>query len=135
MNRIRKEDEAKEAATGCIGGLILLACIAAFVWWVFGSIFVGPDENVEEQAAKELTQKAQTDATLDRMAKAADEPCRDHGLYFFRVLGAWYSTCGTGCAGIPASDMYPRSILRILEDHSVRGRMTMLELRQLVGQC
>ena len=140
--RIRKEEEAKENARelgrGCIGVLILVGCVVGFVWWVTSGV---PEKEATKEARrkaiKESAQRltAQTDATFNRLAKSADNPCRDHGLYFFRSLGTWYMTCGEGCAGVPADSLYPPAVLKLLDEYSVRKRMTMLNLRRLTRQC
>lgn len=134
--RIRREEKGREILQGCLVALVTATGIAAFVMWNFGGDDPVEDPRaVEQQAKKDAALKAQTDATFDRIASSASRPCEDHGLYFFKVLGTWYLTCGDGCAGVPASSLYPTAVLRILDEYAVRSRMTLLGLRRFAGQC
>ena len=140
--RIRKQEEAKETARGCVLTVVLFAGgFVVFFWWLAS----GPVEPEKTAARKEAAAKeeaalqAQTDATLERLAQTEQHPCADHGLYFFEGLfGTWYLTCGKGCAGIAASNIYPRAVLKALDeaaDYSVRRRVKFVDLQKFVGRC
>ena len=76
---------------------------------------------------------AQYEKLLREVEIMERSPC-DTQLRFVKLFGTWHITCD-GCPGIPASKVFPKIAIRVLDDYSVGNKMTLTEYLQLDGSC
>ena len=88
----------------------------------------------QERATAKRAAAAGEARLYEEIAKLQTSPCTTQLEFADLPILGWQLTCA-GCAGLNATDVFPRAVLDEVERYAVRGRFPVKQFYQLSGQC